>query len=442
MKSRGFSLAEAVIGVVISTAVVLVTLQAASLVKKGIDSKAYVSAYKEAFAVSSMIREMISKSGVLFESLKIPQCLLTFRNPVNGTVSVPFGPVAIFKPAQTPDINSAQLAVVWNTVPLYESSFFYARTELRRISSSTISTFGALADISFNLGVYNVLPAFYFKYAFLFRFKDSIIPGKYPPFCQLAVVSSGGGSALEILSATSSGGTNFYEGQSVFLGSGNNFSWLYGGATANGAPSGSTMRNNIRIARDATTSGIEFLNDDEFSSTGTSVEYTSAAPYLLYNKSGLYAPSYGMLSAGSAHVDSIYVDVNNSGGLYVGNLISGTARRIAPSVVSLQAQYGIVSSPGNLDWYSPTSFNTLLRSPLLKVGNIDLVRFAVLVRANYDRTFNSPVPRWMGGNFPMANFPSETGDRANWRHWRYVVAEMVVPIRNRYVNVGYSARDN
>ncbi|WP_092342924.1 hypothetical protein [Candidatus Ichthyocystis sparus] len=441
MKSRGFSLAEAVIGVVISTAVILVILQAASLVKKGINNKAYVSAYKEAFAASSMIREMISKSGVLFESLKIPQCLLTFRNPVNGTISIPFGPVAIFKPAQTPDINSAQLAIVWNTVPLYESSFFRAQTPLEG-GASGVSTLAAFSDTTFTLGVYNTLPVFAFKYAFLFRFRDSIIPSKYPPFCQLAAVSSGGGGVLKILSATSSGGMNFYENQSVFVSSGNNFSWLYGGAAANGAPSGGTMKNNVRTARDATTGGIEFLNDDEVSSTGTPVEYIPSAPYFEYSVDGVYSPSYGMLSVGSAHVDSVYVDVNNSGGLYVGNLISGVTRRVAPSVVSLQAQYGIVSSPGNLDWYAPTSFNTLLRSPLLKVGSVDLVRFAVLVRANYDPTFNSPVPRWMGGNFPMSNFPSEVGDRANWRHWRYVVAEMVVPIRNRYVHAGYLARDN
>ncbi|WP_092401497.1 MULTISPECIES: hypothetical protein [Candidatus Ichthyocystis] len=435
MKRGGFSLAETIIGVAISVATILVVMQTSNIVKKAMDSKGYVSAYKQSLAAASAIREMISKSGVLFESLNIPQCLLTFHSPGLGTISVPFGPVAIFKPVQHRDVNSAQMAIVWNTLPLYHSSFMRFTSSLRPASSSS--------DPGYYLDIDRQIPSFPARYAFLFRFRDSLIPSNYPPFCQLAAVSNPTvSSSINIMSSASSGGINFSNAESVFPPSGNNFSWLYNGHADNAAPSGSTMKTSVNIAIDATTGGYEILKPGESSTTGTSITSISASPYMIYSSYGLNGPAYGMLSAGSAHVDTIYVDAEYGGGLYVKNLISGRVRNIGPGVVSLQAQYGIVSSPGKLDWYNPTSFNNLLTSGLLKVGNIDIVRFAVLTRANYDKHFNSPVPTWAGGSFTMANYPEESGDRANWRHWRYALVEMDVPIRNVNVSAGYMARDN
>lgn len=442
MRLKGFSLVEVLVGMAISVAALGIVIQSSQIVKKNLGSRSYVEAYKEAFATALLIRDLISRSGVMLENLRIPQCLLTFRNSEFGISSVPFGPVALFVPGQMhhsgKSFKSVEMVIVWTSFPLNPSGFIRFRGPMDIEGYSVGSAY-------FRLNPDGIIPwNFRVRNAFLFRFRDSLIPNAYPPFCQLSSLERDihHSNGLLIPSHGDSGGVNFFENESVFPSSGNNFSWVYGGSFYNGAPNGSVMKNNFRFAVDNTTGGREFLNDDEPSSTGGSIGHDSYQNFLSYNKQGLYGPSYALLSFHPINVTVLGVDINKTAGFYIMDLFRSSGRRIiSPSIVSIQAQYGIVVAPGQLKWYNPPKFVDLMRSPLLKIGKIDAIRFAILARGGYEKGRTSPNPRWMGGPFPMSDFVGELGDRSRWIRWNYAVAEMVVPIRNRYNSIGYLARD-
>jgi type IV pilus assembly protein PilW len=113
------------------------------------------------------------------------------------------------------------------------------------------------------------------------------------------------------------------------------------------------------------------------------------------------------------------------------DLLTDQAAPIADQIIDLQAQYGIdTTGSGSI----VSTFVDELPSPVTKAswGNVLALRVAILVRgkekekpdASNQCFVTTQVPRWSAGPFQTVT------SSADWRCYRYVAYETVVPLRN------------
>lgn len=107
---------------------------------------------------------------------------------------------------------------------------------------------------------------------------------------------------------------------------------------------------------------------------------------------------------------------------------------VVDNVVDLQAEYGLDTDGDTAadTWTATTPANAAAWEQLR------LIRFAILIRgqerANAPVTTTAPV--WAGGAFTMRNVDGTADSGAggaainNWRHYKYQVQEVMVPLRN------------
>jgi type IV pilus assembly protein PilW len=147
------------------------------------------------------------------------------------------------------------------------------------------------------------------------------------------------------------------------------------------------------------------------------------------------------------------------------SLLGVPAAEAADGIINLQAEYGIdQNNDGNVqgdEWtVTPPDNTTLPGDPTLPCAEkpsrswrcVRAVRVALLARStHWDRTVCSPNPQWTSGvsgaltltNFAMANVDGTADTWAapdcsdddppspnNWRRYRYNVYETVIPLRN------------
>jgi type IV pilus assembly protein PilW len=114
---------------------------------------------------------------------------------------------------------------------------------------------------------------------------------------------------------------------------------------------------------------------------------------------------------------------------------------VATGVINLQAQYGIDGVNGfpvdaQIAPSTPTSPGEWTNTPPADWTKVRAIRMALLARSGqYEKTkVTTTVPSWSGGAFVMTNVDGTadtTPDNPNdWRHYRYRVYEVVVPLRN------------
>jgi type IV pilus assembly protein PilW len=109
---------------------------------------------------------------------------------------------------------------------------------------------------------------------------------------------------------------------------------------------------------------------------------------------------------------------------------------VATGVINLQAEYGIDGAPplGVLD--NQIAANEWTNAPPADWTKVRAVRVALLARSTqYEKTaVTTTAPVWAGGGFVMTNVDgtpdSSPGDANDWRHYRYRVYQVVVPLRN------------
>jgi type IV pilus assembly protein PilW len=111
------------------------------------------------------------------------------------------------------------------------------------------------------------------------------------------------------------------------------------------------------------------------------------------------------------------------------------AVEIATGVINLQAQYGIDGANGNpVD--AQISAGEWTNAAPADWTKVRAVRVALLARSmQYEKSAaTTTAPSWAGGAFVMTNVDgtpdTSPGDPNDWRHYRYRVYQVVVPVRN------------
>lgn len=108
---------------------------------------------------------------------------------------------------------------------------------------------------------------------------------------------------------------------------------------------------------------------------------------------------------------------------------------VATGVIDLQAQYGIDGAGANpVD--GMISSGEWTNTPPADWTKVRAIRVAVLARSGqYEKAAaTTTAPSWAAGNFVMRNVDgtpdTSPGDANDWRHYRYRVYQVVVPLKN------------
>ena len=110
-------------------------------------------------------------------------------------------------------------------------------------------------------------------------------------------------------------------------------------------------------------------------------------------------------------------------------LSNGGATEIGDGIVNLQAEYG-------LDTTGDFQVDTWQATAPANWSQIIAIRVGLLARSQqYERVnVTTAAPAWAGGSFVMANLDgtadTNPDDPNDWRHYRYRVYEVTVPLRN------------
>lgn len=169
-------------------------------------------------------------------------------------------------------------------------------------------------------------------------------------------------------------------------------------------------------------------------STGNYTTQSNAPAVARFNNPGGYLTTPGQVfNLGPRDVPrrNVWQILNNKTLVVSDDLHSTPASEIGDSIIDLQAEYGLDTTPTRdylVDtWQSAVPANWT---------RVIALRVALLTRSGqYERErVTNTAPSWAGGAFVMANLDgsadSAPGNPNDWRHYRYRVYQVTIPLRN------------